>query len=118
MKKILVLTMAILFIMATAVMAEDWQYLGNYRITGYDICYRCCGKTNGITASGAKAEVGRTCAAPKNLPFGTKVFIEGIGYRIVEDRGGATNGQKIDVLCNNHPECYAITGYRKVWVIK
>lgn len=95
-----------------------WEFIGTYKITGYDICYRCCGKTDGITASGTYATAGRTVAAPYNLPFGTKLYIDGIGYRTVEDRGGAIKGNKIDVLCNNHSECYAITGYRKVWIIK
>ena len=118
MKKILILSMALLFIMATAVAAEEWTYLGTYWTTGYDLCWRCCGKTDGITASGTYATVGRTCAAPKNLPFGARLYIEGVGYRIVEDRGGAIRGNKIDVLCANHSACYAITGWRNVWVIK
>ena len=84
----------------------------------YDICYECCGKIDGITASGAKATVGRTIAAPSNLPFGTKLYIEGIGERIVEDRGGSISGQRLDLLCNNHSECYAITGYYEVYIIK
>ena len=93
-------------------------YLGTYYITGYDICYECCGKIDGITASGAKATVGRTIAAPSNLPFGTKLYIEGIGERIVEDRGGSISGQRLDLLCNNHSECYTITGYYEVYIIK
>lgn len=63
-------------------------YLGRYWITGYDICEECCGKTDGITASGAVAQVGRTIAAPREIPFGTTLYIEGIGERVVEDRGG------------------------------
>lgn len=93
-------------------------YLGTYYITGYDICYSCCGKVDGITASGVKARVGRTIAAPSNLPFGTKLYIEGIGERIVEDRGGSITGQRLDLLCNNHSECYAVTGYYKVYIVK
>ena len=94
------------------------RYLGTYYITGYDICYSCCGKIDGITASGVKATVGRTIAAPSNLPFGTKLYIEGIGERVVEDRGGSISGQRLDVLCNNHSECYAITGYYDVYIIE
>lgn len=117
MKKVIAIIATLLLITTTA-FAEEWVYLGVYRTTGYDLCWRCCGKTDGITASGTKAEVGRTCAAPKNLPFGTRVYIEGVGYRTVEDRGGAIRGNKIDVLCANHSACYAITGWRNVWVIK
>lgn len=91
------------------------EYLGRYYITGYDICYGCNGNTHGITASGAKATVGRTVAVA-GIPFGTQLYIEGIGYRIVEDRG--CKAGIIDVLCNNHSECYAITSYRDVYVVK
>lgn len=93
------------------------EYLGRFYITGYDICLKCCGKTDGITASGVKAQVGRTCAAPKGFAFGTRLYIDGIGERIVEDRGGAIKGNKIDVLCENHADCYAITGYYEVYRI-
>lgn len=98
--------------------APEMTYLGSWRITGYDLCARCCGNTRGITASGEKAEVGVTCAGPKSLPFGTRIWIDGIGERVVQDRGGAVNGQHIDVLCNNHDECYALTGSYDVYIIE
>ena len=91
-------------------------YIGTYRITGYDVCYSCCGKVDGITASGTRATPGRTIAM-KGYPYGTKVYIEGVGYRTVEDTGGFKRNT-IDVLCNNHSECYAITGYKKVYLVK
>ena len=91
-------------------------YLGSYQIYGYDTCERCCLKTDGITASGTTATVGRTVAV-NGLPFGTRLYIEGIGERIVEDRGGMEPGV-IDVLCNNHAECYAITGTYDVYIIE
>ena len=93
----------------------EWVYIGQYRITGYDICVACCGKTDGITASGVKATVGRTVAAPSSFAFGTRLLIDGIGERIVEDRGGAIKGNKIDVLCSDHAECYALTGWYDVY---
>ena len=93
------------------------RYLGRYKITGYDTCAKCCGKSDGITASGTIATVGRTCAAPKNIPFGTKLYIEGIGERVVEDRGGLGE-TVIDVLCENHADCYALTGYYDVYVVE
>lgn len=89
--------------------------IGQYYVTGYDICVECCGKTDGITASGVLAEVGRTVAA-NNMPFGTRLYIDGIGERVVEDRGGMKDNV-LDVLCNDHPECYAITGYYDVYII-
>lgn len=93
-------------------------YLGNWKVTGYDVCVKCCGSTRGMTASGTTATVGRTCAAPKSIPFGTVLYIEGIGYRTVEDRGGAIKGNKIDVLCEDHDACYAITGTYNVYIVE
>lgn len=94
------------------------RYLGTYKITGYDICYQCCGKLDGVTASGTQATVGRTCAAAANLSFGTRLWIEGIGERVVEDRGGGVKGNHIDVLVEDHAAAYAITGYYQVWVLE
>lgn len=92
-------------------------YLGRYYVTGYDICLECCGKLDGITASGAMAQVGRTVAAPEDIPFGTVLYIDGIGERVVEDRGGLVTGDKLDVLCVDHPACYAITGWYDVYIV-
>jgi len=90
-------------------------YLGTYYATGYDICYDCNKNTHGITASGVPATVGRTVAM-QGVAFGTQVYIEGIGYRVVEDRG--CRAGIIDILCSNHAECYKITAYRKVYIVK
>ena len=92
---------------------DGMTYLGTYWVTGYDTCAQCCGKTDGITASGTQATVGATCAA--TLPFGTILYIDGIGVRVVEDRG--VGDGCIDVVCADHAACYAITGWYEVWVV-
>ncbi len=76
---------------------------GVYKVTAYCACMQCCGKTNGITASGTHATANRTIAAPSTFKFGTKVVINGITYT-VEDRGGAIQGNRIDVYMNSHQE--------------
>ena len=58
-----------------------------YKITAYCPCSKCCGKTNGRTASGTTATAGRTVAASSKFAFGTKLNIGGHIYT-VEDRGG------------------------------
>lgn len=79
------------------------------RITGYvGDCYECNGNTHGITASGTKATSGRTVAAPKDLPFGTTLYIKGYGYYTVEDRGGFGNNI-IDMVCPSHEVANSIT---------
>lgn len=77
-----------------------------YKVTAYCACMKCCGKTNGITASGTKATAGRTIATDSRFSFGTKLSINGNIY-IVEDRGGAIKGNKIDVYFNTHAEALA-----------
>ena len=74
-----------------------------YKITAYCPCSKCCGKATGRTASGTKATAGRTVAASSKFAFGTKLNIGGHIYT-VEDRGGAVNGNKIDIFVNTHAE--------------
>ena len=73
-------------------------------ITAYCPCMKCCGKTDGITASGDKATEGVTVAMDKSMPFGTKIYIDGVGERIVQDRGGAIKGNRIDLYFDSHQE--------------
>ena len=76
---------------------------GVYKVTAYCACVQCCGKTDGITASGTQATANRTIAAPSTFAFGTKVVINGITYT-VEDRGGAIQGNRIDIYMDTHYE--------------
>lgn len=50
-----------------------------------------------ITASGARTKPGVSVAAPKHIPFGTKIIVPGHGLRVVEDRGGAIKAGKLDI---------------------
>lgn len=78
----------------------EWQ---TFKATAYCPCEKCCGKNDGITASGIKAKEGITIAADWNvLPAGTEVEIQGIGTRIVQDKGGAIRGNRIDIFFENH----------------
>ena len=38
------------------------------------------------------------------LPFGTKVWIEGLGVFVVEDTGGDIKGNRIDIYMNDLDE--------------
>ena len=75
-----------------------------FTATGYCFCAKCCGKTTGTTASGTKATAGRTVAMSSKYAFGIKVEIKGMGTYTVEDRGGAINGNKIDIYFASHQE--------------
>ncbi len=90
--------------------------LGVFRITAYCHCEKCCGNwaknrptdEDGsllvYTASGELAVEGVTIAADTSiLPFGTEVIIDGNKY-IVQDRGGAIKGNRIDIYFESHQE--------------
>lgn len=57
-----------------------------------------------ITASGAPVVPGVTVAAGKELPFGTELYIRGIGKRIVQDRGAAISRGHIDIAAKTQAE--------------
>lgn len=86
---------------ATGEIIELGQYLGGYTLTAYCACEQCCGKSDGITASGTIATQGRTVAC-NSLPFGTVLSINGHEYT-VEDTGGMSDGV-IDVYFDDHQE--------------
>ena len=72
--------------------------------TAYCGCVKCCGKSDCITATGTRATEGRTIAAdPRVIPYGTHVRINGHEY-IVEDCGGAINGNRIDIYFESHAD--------------
>jgi 3D (Asp-Asp-Asp) domain-containing protein len=78
--------------------------LGEFTITHYCACSRCCGKSDGVTATGTQATEGRTIAVdPEVIPYGTKVLIDGHEY-IAEDCGSAIKGQRIDIYVADHDE--------------
>ena len=68
-----------------------------------------------ITASGAPVVPGVTVAAGKELPFGTELYIKGIGKRIVQDRGSAIGRGCIDIAVKTQAEAFRF-GRRHVLV--
>lgn len=82
----------------------DYTDLGTFKLTAYCSCTKCCGKSDGITASGKKAQAGRTVAVDRSLiPFGTELLINGETY-VAEDTGGAVKGNVIDIYFDSHSE--------------
>lgn len=81
-----------------------------------------CGTGTGITASGAPVEAGVTVAAdPDIFQFGTVLYIEDVGVRIVQDRGSDIQGKHLDVAVpGSHKDALNWEGYGKhhVWIIK
>ena len=92
--------------------------VGTFTITAYCPCISCCGKDNGITASGTKAQANYTIAADTSiLPFGTEVFIDGNKY-VVEDVGGGIKRNHIDMYFNTHSEALSFGRQNKKVYIK
>ncbi len=54
------------------------------------------------------------------IPLGTKVYVEGYGYAIAGDTGGAIKGNKIDVHFNSVDKCYqwGVKNNVKVYILK
>lgn len=78
--------------------------LGQFTISHYCPCAKCCGKTDGITKTGTIATENRTIAVdPTIIPLGTEVIIDGQTY-VAEDIGGAIKQNKIDVYVSDHRE--------------
>ena len=97
-------------------------YAGAFSCTAYcsEEYAHICGEGHGITSSGAKVQPGVTVAADISvLPYGTVVYIEGVGLRVVQDTGSAVKGNKLDVAVNTHAEALSWSGWgsRRVWII-
>lgn len=92
-------------------------------ITAYCSCLSCCGKSDGITASGKKARPGYI--ALNWVPFRTRVSISGLGVYEVQDRGARSLfGTKknpikhIDIFFNTHAEALRFgKQYREVKIL-
>lgn len=80
----------------------------NLNTSAYCSCAKCCGKTNGITSSGASAREWHTVAAGSGYPIGTVIYIPALadkpngGWFVVEDRGGAISNNRIDIFMGSH----------------
>ena len=91
---------------------QGMVYMGTYQITAYEWTGNPC-------ANGNYPEEGYT-AACNSLPFGTVVYIDGIGYRTIEDRGADWHSdQWIDVYMGDEWTCNQFgVQYLDVWVVE
>lgn len=95
--------------------APAMEYCGDYRVTAY--AYYEGGEENYYTASGATPVPYYTVATGDEFPFGTILFIEGIGYVEVQDRGGFGDGI-IDLHIGDTPMSEFEDKSRAVYIVR
>lgn len=84
--------------------------------TGYDPGPGSCGRyADGYTAIGLKAGYGVVAVDPNVIPMRSRLYIEGYGYAIAGDVGGAIKGKRIDLGFDTRREALNF-GRRKVKV--
>lgn len=81
----------------------------NVKVTHYCCCVKCCGKDDGITASGVLATPGVTVAVdPSVIPLGSDILVDygdgEIHYYRADDTGGSVKGNHIDLCVGSHEE--------------
>lgn len=104
--------------------AFDWTKYRKQTVvaTGYTAGYESTGKHEndigyGITYSGVKVkrDLYSTIAADLNVfPIGTILFVPGYGYGVVADKGGAINGNEVDLYYETVEDVYNFWGKKKV----
>jgi len=72
----------------------------------------------GVTASGMMAQVGVVAVDTNVIPFHTRLYIEGYGFAVAGDRGGAIRGEKVDLFFDTREETVQF-GRRhiRVWIL-
>jgi len=87
------------------------------RGTWYDP-FHCGGSGSGRTATGIKAGYGVVAVDPKFIRLGSRLYIEGYGYAVAGDTGGAIKGNRIDLGVDSPKDVYRfnITNWQRLKV--
>lgn len=96
--------------------AAEPIYMGEFTLTAYCSCSKCCGKwasNRPVDDSGNEIVIGSTgevlrsdysiAVDPDVIPYGSIVIINGKEYK-AQDTGGAINGSRIDVYFSSHED--------------
>lgn len=85
--------------------------LEDCEITYYDVCLACCGKKDGITASGVPAVPYETCAVdPEVIPLGSAVTVDYGGgvLRHLRAMDTGVRGNHVDICVAGHEEAVSL----------
>lgn len=77
--------------------ASAGEYQGEFVVT----CYALRGRT----ASGENVHEGGVAVDPRVFPYGTRIHIEGVGWRVANDTGGAIKGNRLDIWRPSSSSC-------------
>jgi len=83
--------------------------------TTYDP-YNCGGSGSGRTRTGIMGGYGVVAVDPRFIPLGTRLYIEGYGYAVAADTGGAIKGNRIDLGINSKHDAHNIDDMHRVRV--
>jgi hypothetical protein len=78
-----------------------------------------CEEPCNMTAFMTPILYGETAACGPDIPYGTRVFIDSVGWRTCQDRGGAIDNDEVDVAVRAVDYLrLGINGYRDVvWLL-
>lgn len=115
---------------------HGWRELGCFRVSAYCSCTAVCcpgfgthfadgtpvpnlrRDSDGLNRGEAMLGTPRILAAPRSIPFGTRLYLDGVGWCVVRDRGGAITEGRLDLYHESH-EAALRWGVqeKKVWVL-
>jgi len=90
---------------------DGCKYLGNFELTAYSVQAGVQTPSHytaddiGRTASTKFVFIGGVAVDPTVIPYGSILYIEGVGYRVAIDTGSAIKGQRIDVYFSYRDVC-------------
>lgn len=73
------------------------EYLGEFEVTFYNY-------NSGTTKTGTKPDGLTVAVNPEEIPLGSLIYVEGMGFRIAEDTGGF-GARTIDIYLPDYDEC-------------
>jgi|GEM_PF-3269918 len=94
-------------------------YEGTFTSTFYTNDIESCGKTDGVTSTGAIVSDKTVATDPNVIPMGSLIYVSGIGFRIAEDTGGAIKGKKLDIYVDSAAEAKKLgVQHNRVYLIE
>ena len=110
---------------AVSACGEVFQYTRSFvaEATAYTLDFASTGRHPGDplfgrTASGMMAQVGVVAVDTNVIPFHTRMYIEGYGFAVAGDRGGAIRGYKVDLFFDTRAETTAFgRQHLNVWIL-